>query len=122
MEKKLYNVMETLIFTKLSHLIKDIDCCCKCDECILDIVALALNNLPTKYVATSKGEIMLKALFQLQHQDAMLTKEIVKAAKIVGDNPRHFIDKPIYDVSPQHIKDLYDIIYFSKSITLDNEE
>lgn len=117
MEKKLYNVMESIVFTKLSTIINDINCC-KCDECILDLVALTLNNLPPKYVASSKGEIMIKVLYQSQLDNTSIIKAIVHSSELISKKPNHSISTPVTHISQQHIKELYNTIFYSKTINI----
>lgn len=62
---------------------------CKCERCRADIMAIALNNLPTKYVVTPKGEKFAK-LISLQSQfDVDIVTEVTKAVEIVKNNKRH---------------------------------
>jgi len=62
---------------------------CSCETCMLDVMAIALNNLPPKYVVTKRGELYTK-LSILQHQfDVDIVAELSKAAEVVGRNPRH---------------------------------
>ena len=51
----LVNVMEKLVQEKLEEMLK-IENCCKCDRCVEDMTAKALNKLPAKYVSTHNGD------------------------------------------------------------------
>lgn len=80
--------MEELVFNMIDKVLKKEDCC-KCEKCILDIAAVALNELPPRYVVSEEKEVFLKVK-QLEQQfevDAMAA--IIKAEKIVRQNPRH---------------------------------
>ena len=44
----LVNVMEGIVRDKLTEMLKT-ENCCKCDRCIEDMTALALNKLPARY-------------------------------------------------------------------------
>ncbi|MDR1689110.1 MAG: late competence development ComFB family protein [Clostridiales bacterium] len=82
------NFMEDMVADTIDGVIKNMDVC-GCEKCRMDITAIALNNLPPKYVVTRKGQLFTK-LSVLQHQfDADLTSAISKAAVIVSENPRH---------------------------------
>lgn len=82
------NYMEHVIDLKIDAIIKSIDMC-NCEKCRLDVKAIALNNLPPRYVVTSKG-ILYSKLNELELQfEVDVQKEIVKAAMIVKENPRH---------------------------------
>lgn len=63
---------------------------CKCEKCRLDITALALNSLSTKYIVTEQGEIYTKALNEVDKQETInVTTAITKAIEIVSKNPQH---------------------------------
>jgi len=62
---------------------------CKCEKCRLDIAAIALNNLPTKYVVTEKGELYSKVSTLMNQFEVDAISTITKAALIIKDNPRH---------------------------------
>ncbi len=62
---------------------------CKCERCILDIKALALNKLPPKYVVTRRGEVFAKLdIFRNQIRVDVL-KAVVESIEIVKKNPSH---------------------------------
>ena len=84
----LRNIMEDYVILTLDHMLEDLDCC-KCEQCRLDIASYALNRLPSKYVATTQGELMTK-LFSMDTQfEASVMAEITKAADVVNKKPRH---------------------------------
>lgn len=63
---------------------------CKCEKCRLDIQALALNSLSTKYIVSEQGEIYTKALAEIDKQEKIdVTTAITKAIEIVSANPKH---------------------------------
>ena len=62
---------------------------CKCEKCRLDIIALALNDLPSKYVVTEIGGLYAKSRELELQFDVDVETAIVKAAMIVNKNPRH---------------------------------
>ena len=53
------NYMEEIVFSSIKEVLDDIKVC-SCDKCILDIAAIALNELPPKYIVTEKGELYSK--------------------------------------------------------------
>jgi len=53
----------------------------------LDIMAIALNNLPTKYTVTDKGNLFTKVNTIEQQFRTDIICEIMKAMKIVAQNP-----------------------------------
>ena len=63
---------------------------CKCEKCKLDIKALALNSLSTKYTVSEQGEIYTAALAEVNKQQTIdVTTAITKAIAIVSANPKH---------------------------------
>ncbi len=86
---ELHNYMEDAVKENLERLLSERDDLCKCEKCKLDIMALALNKLPSKYVVTSKGRIYTR-LSELELQrKADIVKELTKAIEIVKNNPQH---------------------------------
>jgi competence protein ComFB len=86
---ELRNLIEDEVIYTINRLLKDRKDICTCDKCKMDIAAITLNNLKPKYVVTEKGKLYGK-IDTIDYQfDADLIREIVKAIKIVGDNPHH---------------------------------
>ena len=85
---KLKNYMEDLVSKRTDGILKSMDVC-KCDKCRLDIIALALNSLPSKYVVSAKGELYAKVSELEQQFDIDVETAIIKAAFLVNENPRH---------------------------------
>lgn len=82
------NYMEICVENLLGVVMKQIDVC-NCERCKMDIIAIALNNLPTKYVVTKKG-VLYSKLTTLEYQfDIDVITAITKAIDIVKNNPRH---------------------------------
>ncbi|MCD6362378.1 MAG: late competence development ComFB family protein [Synergistetes bacterium] len=83
--------MERVVKETLEKLLKDRDDVCKCEECIADMMAYALNRLPPKYIVTDRGYIFSKlneieAQFQVDVLEAVL-----EAIKVISKNPRHSV-------------------------------
>ncbi|HYE84213.1 MAG TPA: late competence development ComFB family protein [Clostridia bacterium] len=87
---RLKNYMEELVVKKSDDILKLLNIC-KCEKCRLDIMALALNELPAKYVVTDKGELYTKVRELEQQFEVDVETAIVKAAIFVGKNPKHDI-------------------------------
>ncbi|WCK54245.1 late competence development ComFB family protein [Aneurinibacillus sp. Ricciae_BoGa-3] len=62
---------------------------CNCEHCKNDILAIALNQLPSKYVSTAIGEVYMKTLMMDKQVESDVLKEITNAAMIVEKNPHH---------------------------------
>ena len=62
---------------------------CMCDRCRTDMMMIALNNLPPRYVSTHKGAVLQRAKgMELQYEVEVLT-EVMRAVQIVGGQPHH---------------------------------
>ena len=84
----LKNYMESCVMDLLDPVLESLNAC-SCENCTLDILAIALNSLPSKYVVTKKGELYTK-ISNLQNQfDVDIIAAIAKASVIVSRNPRH---------------------------------
>ena len=85
---QLKNLMEELVINSLEDVLKDINMC-KCETCVTDITAIALNSLPPKYIVTQVGELYSKSDLLRQQFEVDIISAITKAAVIVKRNPRH---------------------------------
>lgn len=80
--------MEDVVLNQMKNVLEKMDIC-KCEKCCMDIAALALNNLPPKYVVTDKGELFSKVDSITVQLEADVTAAIAKAAEIVKQRPNH---------------------------------
>lgn len=62
---------------------------CDCKRCRDDIMALALNNLPVKYVVTEKGQVYTKTIFDQIGGKAQVVAALTMAIQKVRQFPRH---------------------------------
>lgn len=86
---KVVNVMETLVDSQLDSVLNNIDGFCSCDKCKRDVKAMALNNLPPRYVNTHKGDVYTRLSALDPAELARVILEITKAAHVVMANPQH---------------------------------
>ncbi|MCX7843277.1 MAG: late competence development ComFB family protein [Clostridia bacterium] len=82
------NYMEEIVFNLMQEVLDDIKVC-SCEKCILDIAAIALNDLPPKYIVTEKGELFSKINALKQQFEVDVISAITKAAVLVKRKPRH---------------------------------
>lgn len=86
------NYMEEIVKNYLTNILradKTYAEICKCEHCIDDIMAKALNNLKPYYITTKKGEIFAEySSLETQHQ-AEVISEVVKAIDFVSKKPNH---------------------------------
>lgn len=82
------NILEDLIAYKLDELIEATDVC-NCERCRNDILAIALNKLPSRYVSSSGGDIMARMQSMDDQMQANITTAIIKAIEVVKLKPHH---------------------------------
>ena len=88
MKLEIKNYMVECVDAMVDEIMQSNDMCC-CERCRMDVMAIALNNLPPKYIVTKSGERYLKmASLQAQFNVDIIT-EITKAVQIVKGNQRH---------------------------------
>ncbi len=86
----LKNFSETEVNILLEEILLRYDTICKCEKCKLDIKALALNALSTKYIVSEQGEMYTTALNEVNKQEQInVVMAITKAITIVSANPKH---------------------------------
>lgn len=86
----LRNFSEIEVAKLLDDVLDRYDNICKCEKCRLDIEALALNSLSTKYTVSEQGEIYTKALSEVNRQQTInVTTAIINAIEKVSKSPRH---------------------------------
>ena len=81
--------MEDIVEEVLEHTLLRRKDACKCRKCKLDIMALALNRLPPKYVVTQKGRVYTKLQGTDLQFKADVIREIVRAIGQIKNNPQH---------------------------------
>jgi competence protein ComFB len=82
------NIMEGIVRDRLDHLLENFDCC-KCEICKDDMMALALNSVPTKYVTSHKGELFGRTDTMNQSHATGLDIIVVKCINKVARTPNH---------------------------------
>ena len=81
----LVNTMESIVLEKLDSVLARFKCC-KCDRCKKDIVAMALNKLPAKYMVLLEGQ----PTPDLDPQtNAQVLTAMIQAVLAVRAQPRH---------------------------------
>jgi len=82
------NVTQTLVEEKAEKYIRMFGVC-DCPRCLADVKALALNNLPPKYVVMRAGEMVPRITVYEAQLNHLVTAQLLRACKSVMDNPRH---------------------------------
>jgi len=62
---------------------------CRCERCRDDIMALALNSLPVKYVVTDQGTIITRTVYELIGGKVQVIAAITAAIQKVQKNLKH---------------------------------
>ena len=82
------NYMEEIVFNQMKEVLTDINVC-SCEKCMMDIAAIALNDLHPKYIVPEKGELYSKINALGQQFEVDVVAAITKAAVLVKRRPRH---------------------------------
>ena len=82
------NVMETLVKEKVVDYMKQFGNC-TCSRCVADTTALALTQLPPKYVGINRETVAPRMNFYTKKYAGQITVEITKACIRVGEVPHH---------------------------------
>jgi len=86
-----WNYMEEIVRNYVNNILNDPAYAdvCKCEQCVDDIMAKALNNLKPFYITTKKGEVYAEySSLETQHQ-AEVIKEVINALEYVTKNSNH---------------------------------
>ena len=88
---KLKNVMEEIVSGLVSFMLHspDYQTFCRCDQCALEVEALALNSLPPKYVASEEARNAAFEQINRPENIEFVNKQIIKALHAVSKNPNH---------------------------------
>ncbi len=82
------NIAEKLVEAKVLEMMERLEMC-SCSRCFHDVMALALNDLPPKYVVTRKGELMALAYTYESQKTIDVVTAVMRACSIVKDHPVH---------------------------------
>ena len=84
----LKNYMEDVVEKLTDKYMKETEMC-SCEKCRLDVMALALNELPTAYIVTQRGEMFaaIDSTYLQNQVDAEIA--VLRAIEMVKENPKH---------------------------------
>ncbi len=83
------NFMEKEVLRIIDKLLQDNPNMCNCEKCRADMAAIALNNLPPKYIVTEKGELYSKLQEMETQFEVDIIREVSKAIEKVAREPHH---------------------------------
>lgn len=86
---ELKNHTENVVQQALKDYMENSKLPCTCERCLADIQALSLNQLPSRYYVSLRGEILTHWEAQTTPDQARVMAAIVRAAKQVGHTPSH---------------------------------
>lgn len=89
MAYKLENYMEIAVEHILPHMLKAFPDICQCEHCMLDVKAIALNQLKPHYIVSDMGEMYSKLDENRTQFEADVMKALVEAIIQVRSKPRH---------------------------------
>ena len=84
----IFNVMQALVEDKADKYIKMFGLC-NCSRCRIDVVALALSNLPPKYVVAKPHELIPRLSIYEQKFSAAVVTQVMSACRKVLERPHH---------------------------------
>lgn len=84
----LVNIAEVLAREKLALVMERMKVC-TCKTCVNDVLALALNSLPTKYVTTDSGKQYFQLDIYKKQYETDILAALTKACVRVKASPRH---------------------------------
>ena len=62
---------------------------CRCEQCKMDVMAIALNALPPRYVTSSQWRDVVFNEMNTPSSLEEINKQIIHAIHIVGRKPKH---------------------------------
>ncbi|MBR3560039.1 MAG: late competence development ComFB family protein [Oscillospiraceae bacterium] len=83
-----FNVTQALVEDKADKYIKMFGLC-NCNRCRIDVIALALSNLPAKYVVAKPHELIPRLSMYEQRYNAAVVTQVMGACRKVLDRPHH---------------------------------
>lgn len=83
-----FNVMQALVEDKADKYINMFGLC-NCSRCHIDVVALALSNLPPKYVVAKPHELIPRLSMYEQKYSVVVVTQVMSACRKVLDRPHH---------------------------------
>ena len=82
------NVMEAIVRKKAEEYIHTLGMC-TCNRCFVDTIAVALTNLPAKYVVVQDNSTSPLLNYYSDKLEGEVTIEVMKACMLVKEHPHH---------------------------------
>ena len=85
----LKNEAEILVIREMEEQLKNYDDICRCNECIVDIAAIALNTVKPLYRFSLLGTLYASQAMTEEGYAKSVQKAVADAIKKVKENPSH---------------------------------
>ena len=82
------NVMQALVEEKVDKCMAEAGMC-TCPRCRIDVIALTLSQLPSKYVVLHANDTLPMLTVYANRYSTVVTSQIMAACQRIKDNPRH---------------------------------
>lgn len=89
--RSVVNVTEIIAEANVREVISRMEAC-SCPKCVSDILAIALNSLPPRYVTTDMGKQFIQLDSYKKQFETDVVAALIKACQVVQASPRH--DEP----------------------------
>ena len=85
------NVMEEIVRGLVNFLVRGVEyqTFCHCEKCEMDVNAIALNALPSKYITSQKSRDLVFEQLNTPENIEEINKQIIRALHQVNRYPRH---------------------------------
>ena len=83
-----FNLTQALVEDKAEKLMKQFGMC-TCNRCKVDVTAIALSNLPAKYVAMQNRDVLPLLSMYEERYSAAVTVQVMNACRLVMKRPHH---------------------------------
>ena len=88
MNHNVINVVETIAKENVVEMMDRMEMC-TCSKCICDVLALALNSLPTKYVTSDAGKQYIQLETYKKQFETDVEIALMRASLTVKGSPNH---------------------------------
>lgn len=86
---ELKNETERYVFEYLEEALKADPSICRCEDCVLDMAALALNKAPASYTVSLLGKLYAQAKEEDKEYIQKIRQAVSEAVAKVKANPAH---------------------------------
>ncbi|MDD3167927.1 MAG: late competence development ComFB family protein [Eubacteriales bacterium] len=83
-----FNVVEIIAHEKVADIMVRMEMC-TCSKCACDVLAIALNSLPTKYVTSDAGKQYIQLNSYKRQFETDVEIALMKACLTVKESPNH---------------------------------